>query len=201
MSIVYVLTNPAMPSLVKIGCTENEDANTRIAALYSTGVPVPFTIEFAAKVADPYRVEEALHVAFAPYRVNPKREFFRIEPDQAIAILKLLHVEDATVEVASQASGIDEESLAAAAQQRSRRPNLNFAEMGVPIGAVLHSTHNGTQVTVVDDRHVRLGDQLLYLSTATRQVLGTDYPVAPGPHWTYDGRTIREIYEDTYAES
>jgi len=85
MSIVYVLTNPAMPSLVKIGFAENEGANTRIAALYSTGVPVPFTIEFAAKVAVPYRVEEALHVAFAPYRVNPRREFVRIEPDQAIA--------------------------------------------------------------------------------------------------------------------
>lgn len=50
MSIVYVLTNPAMPSLVKIGCTENEDANTRIAALYSTGVPVPFTIESRPKL-------------------------------------------------------------------------------------------------------------------------------------------------------
>lgn len=66
MSIAYVLTNPAMPSLVKIGCTENEDAITRIAAVYSTGVPVPFTIEFAAKVADPYRVEEALRIASRP---------------------------------------------------------------------------------------------------------------------------------------
>ncbi len=53
---------------------------------------------------------------------------------------------------------------------------------------------------VVEDRPLWLGDHLLYLSTATRQVLGTDYPVA-GPHWTYDGRTIREIYEGTYAES
>ena len=201
MSIVYVLTNPAMPSLVKIGCTENDEANTRIAALYSTGVPVPFTIEFAAKVPDPYRVEEALHIAFAPYRINPKREFFRIEPDQAIAILKLLHIEDATIEVASQANGIDEESLAAAEQQRSRRPNLNFVEMGIPVGSVLQSTHDTSHVTVADERHVRLGDQLMYLTAATRQILGTDYSVAPGPHWTYNGRTIRDIYNETYDAS
>ena len=190
MSIVYVLNNPAMPSLVKIGCTQNDEANTQIAPLYSTGVPVPFTIEFAAKVPDPYRVEEALRIAFAPYRVNAKREFFRIETDQAIAILKLLHVEDVTIEVANQANGIDEESLAAAEQQRSRRPNLNFGEMGIPVGAVLQSTHNSSQVTVADEWHVRLGDQLTYLAAATREVLGTDYSVAPGPRWTYNGRTI-----------
>jgi|SRR5579883_1728885 len=200
MSIVYVLTNPVMPSLVKIGCTEQEDANLRIAQLYTTGVPVPFQIEFAAKVADANQVEEALHIAFAPYRINPKREFFRIEPEQAIAILKLLHIEDKTSEVSEQASGIDQESLAAAEQQRSRRPNFNFVEMGIPIGSVLHSTHNDTTVTVVDPRRVRLGDEELYLTAATKAVLGTDYPVAPGYHWTYNGRLLSDIYEDTYGD-
>ena len=42
LSVVYVLTNPAMPGLVKIGRTDQDDANTRIAQLYTTGVPVPF---------------------------------------------------------------------------------------------------------------------------------------------------------------
>lgn len=35
--IVYVLTNPAMPGLVKIGYTTQEDVKMRIAQLYSTG--------------------------------------------------------------------------------------------------------------------------------------------------------------------
>lgn len=47
LSIVYVLTNSAMPGLVKIGYTSQDDANSRIAQLYTTGVPVPFTIEYA----------------------------------------------------------------------------------------------------------------------------------------------------------
>ena len=80
LSIVYVLTNSAMPGLVKIGYTAQDDANSRIAQLYTTGVPVPFTIEYACKVQNAEEVEKALHVAFGPNRINPRREFF---PDRA----------------------------------------------------------------------------------------------------------------------
>lgn len=201
MSIVYVLTNPVMPGLVKIGRTEQADAAVRIGQLYTTGVPVPFEIAFAAQVENPDEVESALHAAFAPNRVNPKREFFRIEPEQVIAILKLLHVADATPQIAQQPTGLDPESVAATQQQRSRRPNFNFVEMGIPIGSVLQSVHGDTQVTVVDARRVRLGDEEQYLSVATRLVLGTEYPVAPGHHWTFDGRLLSEIYDDTYGEA
>ncbi|MEI6344199.1 MAG: hypothetical protein WCP41_02400 [Verrucomicrobiota bacterium] len=34
--------------------------------LYTTGVPVPFTPEYACKVSNPDEVEEALHIAFRP---------------------------------------------------------------------------------------------------------------------------------------
>ena len=50
MNVVYVLTNSAMPGLVKIGHTTQEDANVRIGQLYTTGVPVPFELKFACKV-------------------------------------------------------------------------------------------------------------------------------------------------------
>ncbi len=201
MSIVYVLTNPVMPGLVKIGRTMQEDAAIRIAQLYTTGVPVPFEIAFAAKVENPEEVEKALHIAFTPNRVNPKREFFRIDPEQAIVILKLLHVEDATKVISQQPTGLDPESVAAGAQQSSRRPNLNFVEMGIPIGATLQSVHGDVTVSVVDARRVRLGEEDLYLTAATRQVLGTEYNVAPAPHWTYLGRPLTELYEETYGQS
>ena len=42
-----------------------------------------------------------LHLAFAPQRVHPKREFFKIEPYQAIAILRLLDVADITEQAKS----------------------------------------------------------------------------------------------------
>ena len=88
LEIVYVLTNPAMPGFVKIGKTAIEDVNQRLSQLYTTGVPFPFELQFACKVRNSDEVEQALHRAFAPNRVNARREFFKIEPDQAIAIVK-----------------------------------------------------------------------------------------------------------------
>lgn len=48
--IVYLLTNPAMPGLVKIGMTERDSMDARLRELYSTGVPVPFECQYACKV-------------------------------------------------------------------------------------------------------------------------------------------------------
>lgn len=66
LEIVYILTNPAMPGLVKIGFTGKDDAKKRIDGLYTTGVPFPFTIEFVCKVRNAAQVESALHTAFGP---------------------------------------------------------------------------------------------------------------------------------------
>ncbi len=200
MQIVYVLTNPAMQGLVKIGYTSDEDANRRIGQLYTTGVPVPFNLEFACRVPNALEVERALHVAFAPHRINPGREFFRIDPMQAIAILKLLHVQDATLEVSAQPTEIPKSEIEAGEQLRKRRPNLNFEVMQIPMGAELKSTEDDTSVTVIGPKKVLQGEDEISLTAATRRVLGVDYAVNPGPFWTYQGKTISELYEEAYRE-
>ena len=89
--IVYLLTNPVMPGLVKIGMTAQEDIDKRMKELYTTGVPVPFECKFACKVkkCDCLKIEKALHKAFDPQHINQNREFFRINLEQAQAILEL----------------------------------------------------------------------------------------------------------------
>jgi hypothetical protein len=202
MGFVYVLTNPAMPGLVKIGSTDGDDAGTRIAQLYTTGVPLPFQIEFAARVDDIVAVERALHSAFAPNRLNPKREFFRLDPDQPISILKLLHVQDATSEISEISdAATDTQSRAAAAQERTRRPRFSFDEMGIPVGSVLQFTQSDATVTVSGSRKVRFGEDEASLTSATRSLLGNDYDVAPGPFWKFNGKLLQDIYEETYPYS
>lgn len=80
---VYCFTNPSMPGLVKIGFTEAtveqrlEDANAP-----STWIPTPFTAEFAKYVKNANHKEQVLHQILHEQRVNPRREFFRADPDR-----------------------------------------------------------------------------------------------------------------------
>jgi hypothetical protein len=187
-----------MPGLVKIGCTSQEDVAGRLNQLYSTGVPFPFEVEFAARVPNMEEVERALHQAFGPYRVNPKREFFKIDAFQAIAILKLLHVEDATKQIEQLAISIEPEDSAAAAEYRARRPRLNFVEMRIPIGSELLFTDGAAHVVVTGPRQVSFDGDDTSLSAVTRSLLGLDHNVAPAQYWTFNGRNLRDIYDETY---
>lgn len=199
LQVVYVLTNPAMPGFVKIGKTLLEDVSIRLAQLYTTGVPFPFDLVFACKVPNADEVERALHRAFGPYRVNPRREFFNIDPEQAVSILRLLHVEDATREIDAMVSSITEEEVQASRQYKSRRPNMNFIEMGIPVGAVLNFTEGDSTVTVTAPRKISLAGEEMSLTAATRSLLGLDYSVQPAGYWTYEGRNLRDLYNETYV--
>lgn len=200
LQVVYVLTNPAMPGFVKIGKTLLEDVSQRIGQLYTTGVPFPFELAFACKVPNADEVEKALHRAFAPYRANPKREFCNIEPDQAIAILKLLHVEDATAEISNMQTAIPTEEIEAGDQYKARRPNLNFKEIGIPLGSILRFTESDATVVVCGDKKVTLNSEEMSLTAATQQLLGLDYSVAPSSYWTYEGKSLNTINNHTYGQ-
>jgi hypothetical protein len=73
---VYILTNRAMPGLVKIGCTRRSPED-RVRELSSaTGVPAPFEVAWAWPVSDWKAVEALTHNRLGVCRPNPDREFF-----------------------------------------------------------------------------------------------------------------------------
>ena len=196
--IIYVLTNPAMPGIVKIGKTARE-IETRLSELYSTGVPVPFECVFAGKVSDIDKVEKAFHLAFAPYRINPKREFFQIEAEQAIAMLELMTTEDVTPAMQKEADEVDIESKEASRKLKARRPSYNFLEMGIPIGSILNFTQLPQEsVEVANERRVSFKGEIISLTAVTKELLNVNYRIAPGPYWTYQGKLLKDIYNETY---
>lgn len=198
--IVYVLENAAMPGIVKIGRTSRDSVEVRLNELYSTGVPVPFDCVYAARVSDVEKVEKAFHDAFGPYRVNPKREFFEIEPFQAIAILRLVAIDNVTPEIQKEAEKVDVNSHAGAEKLKSRGPRMNFEEMKIPEGAILTFTREDIEVEVISQNQVRYKDREDYLTPITKDLLNVTHAPATATYWRFNGRLLRDIYKETYFE-
>ena len=196
---VYVLTNPAMPNMVKIGKT-TRNVELRLADLYSTGVPLPFECEYAAKVKDVDKTEKAFHTAFEPSRVNPKREFFNINPEQAIAVLALMAIEDVTPTIQDEAKKIDlEANVSAEKFKKKRRPTFNFYEMGLKEGDLLKFGRNEESCTVLNGRQVSYKGEEWFLSNLTNKLLDRTGPMNGSPYWYFNGKNLNDIYNETYS--
>lgn len=85
--IVYLLTNPSMPGLVKIGMT-TRDIDSRLRELNApTSVPQPFEAIYTVEVSDCAAAERFVHHALHSKRANRGREFFRVGTTEAINAL------------------------------------------------------------------------------------------------------------------
>jgi hypothetical protein len=80
---VYVMINPAMQGLVKIGLTK-KSSGERTKRLRGTGVPDDFIVVYDDLLTDCELIEKRLHKRFDEYRYKPNREFFQIPIREAI---------------------------------------------------------------------------------------------------------------------
>ncbi|MGB0384556.1 MAG: GIY-YIG nuclease family protein [Ardenticatenaceae bacterium] len=80
---MYILTNEAMPGLVKIGKTTRDPKTRAHEISRATGVPLPFQVNYYVYVNDCGWVELVAHRKLGSYRINSRREFFQISPRQA----------------------------------------------------------------------------------------------------------------------
>jgi len=88
LGFVYVLTNPAMPGLVKVG-RSGYLPEDRAKQLFGTGVPAEYVVEFRAVSSRYKQVEMAAHRILRAARTNPQREFFRVAVDEAIEAVRI----------------------------------------------------------------------------------------------------------------
>ena len=202
--IVYVLTNLAMPGLVKIGMTTRDSVDSRMTELYSTGVPVPFECAYACevKISDCAKIEKALHIAFEPNRINKNREFFSIKPEQAIAILELFDRKDITEEVAAEIDSelTSDDKIAVEKSKISRRPPLNFFEMGISEGSVLtYVNDSNVKVKVISHRKVEYNGEETSLTAIIKKIHNLPFAVQPTKYWEFEGKNLRDIYDETYT--
>ncbi|MBX9925424.1 MAG: GIY-YIG nuclease family protein [Hyphomicrobiaceae bacterium] len=192
--IVYILTNEAMPGMVKIGRTTNDLAG-RIRALFGTGVPLPFELFFACEVNDGTFVEAQLHDAFDDHRVSQRREFFRIAPERIQSALRLaslreIRLGDEVFEIPQ-----DKEDVAAA----KRRGRFKLSMIGIKPGTELILARDPSiKCTTLDDvNQVEFRGRQTSLSDAAIQAyasLGLASGAVSGPWaWTVDGKRLDDM--------
>lgn len=75
---IYILINPSMEGLVKVGRTSRDPVDRAKELSAATGVPTPFTLVYKAYFPDCSMAETFIHTRLAErnYRVSPDREFF-----------------------------------------------------------------------------------------------------------------------------
>ena len=82
-SWVYILSNPTMPYMFKIGYTKNTPDERARQISNATGVALPYKVEWAYHCYDGFGLEQEVHHKLEAYRVNNNREFFQISLDEA----------------------------------------------------------------------------------------------------------------------
>lgn len=87
---IYVLSNPSMPDLLKIGFTI-QNPETRAAQISAaTGVALPFKLEYAFQCHNGSILEREIHLYLESYRVSTNREFFKIDLKEVISVIEKL---------------------------------------------------------------------------------------------------------------
>ena len=198
--IIYILSNPAMPGLVKIGKTTNLD--DRMSSLYSTGIPVPFHCVYAKRVKNYSEVEKKLHSGLRSHRENKNREFFRIPEEEVINFLELVDGEEVTPKE-DKFENVDDKVAFEKSSRIGQR--FNFEMVNIPNGSTLHFLRDESFTCCVTSKNrVEFEGNDHSLSSAglliINERLGFNWASLAGPlNWKFEGELLderRKRYED-----
>lgn len=184
---IYIMTNPALNDMVKIGYATNVE--TRRKQLSTTALPYEYevyaTYETSGSLEDK-KLHKLIDNLNPDLRVTKTREFFIMSPEAAYELLESI----ATI---SGTSGkLKKIKKSTQKKQQVRKPPVNFAKCGIPVGAELVFVEDPSVVaTVVSDRKVQYKDEITSLSAIIAGIKG--YMTAGPSYFTYNGKLVADI--------
>lgn len=127
---VYIITNAAMPDLVKIGYS-TKDPDLRAAELNNTGSPLPYIVAYEILIRNPYQIEQKAHVLLRDYREG--KEWFRCTPAIAVRYIReaadgLGLMEDVRILITEPTKVESEEDIAAREKELNRQHVFRLAK-------------------------------------------------------------------------
>ena len=168
---VYVLTNPCFKeNWVKIGQTDNLERRI-IELSQATGVPLPFEMYAVLKSTKYKQAETMIHRLIGKLapdkRINPKREFFNIEPEDAVSIMKDIAglLEDAEIIYNEKYIATTTQTQQQQTKQFKKSPFKTFYSMGIKDGDVIEFTLDPQyKATVCGERTVMFENKEYFLT-------------------------------------
>ena len=156
---VYILINPVMPGIIKIGYTEN--MKRRLRDLDTTGVPQPYEPYFSVKTKKYQLLEKVIHRELdklTDSRLRNNREFFKMDPDMARDLLMNISqlLDDAEPDDYGNVATADVINEDGTVRPTSSR--TTFGMLSIPIGTELEpiTERYPKVITANDDNLVRI---------------------------------------------
>ena len=192
---IYIMTNPAFNGMVKIGYAA--DVEKRRKQLSTTALPYEYevyaTYETSGRLED-RKLHKLIDNLNPDLRVMSNREFFVMTAEAAYELLETIAIISGTTDkLEKRADGVP--------TQKVRKPAINFAKCGIPVGAELVYTENPeVKVYVESDRKVRYNNESTSLSAVVGMLKGVKSIQGP-LYFTYNGRLLTDIaYETQWKE-
>lgn len=188
---IYIMTNPALKDMVKIGYAT--DVEARRKQLSTTALPYDYEVyaiyETPGKLEDK-KLHRMIDNLNHDLRVSKSREFYVMAPEDAYEILETIATISGTLDKLKKIKVRPEE------KQRIKKPPINFLKCNIPIGSELVFTEDTSiVVTVVSERKVQYGDEITSLSAISDAIKG--YSTSGPQFFTYNGKKVSDIAKET----
>lgn len=188
---IYIMTNPALKDMVKFGYAS--DVETRRKQLSTTALPYEYevyaTYETSGNLEDK-KLHKMIDNLNPGLRVSKNREFFVMSPEEAYELLESIATISGTIDK------LKRTKVCETKKQRIKKPPVNFAKCGIPVGAELVFVEDPSVVDiVVSDKKVQYKEEITSLSAISDSIKG--YSTSGPQFFTYKGVTVSDIAKKT----
>ena len=200
--VIYILTNPAFPQYVKIGYAH--DLEKRLKQLNrSETIPYAFRV-YAVYDVESELTDKNLHAIIDS--INPDlrtienfdgkkrvKEFYAMSAEDAYHLLECIAKISGTTNrlkrMKPEGHEIEDENTAREVQDAARR--------GIKAGEeVVFVDDESKKAVVVDDRHIRFGNEVTSLSKLAKNLLGISHSIQGTLYFKYKGKVLADIRKE-----
>jgi len=177
LGYIYILTNPCFKeNWIKIGFTDNVDKRIKELS-QATGIPLPFEMYATLKTAKYIQAEKMIHKMIGllspEKRINPRREFFNLEAEEAVTAFKMVAelLDDSEFAYNDKIVSTPKTSTAESGEAKKKAPPKTFYSMGLKDGDTIEFIPDPQFKAIVSGERTVMFEEQEYLLTPLTNML------------------------------